>query len=344
MRKLPAFLTLFLSALCVCSYGQDGWKSYNYPDKNFRIDFFQQPNISADTSFLQDTPIVTYNWEINVDDTLHENKYYGLSLTKYPSEYICSDSLLSVVEGFINSSQSALFDDKEFVLLSSSLVEKDGYPGKIFKWENTNTNMFLEFRVFLVNSSLYQLSVVSRESQNHNMFINNYFDSFNLINTTKGNFIVPKDSVAQKYLIDFPSKPTTQNKLIDSEYGKLTINIQTLETNEDSDNIAYVSLQTKYPTKVVNQDEIYELNKFYKKCIDNSLQSVNGELISINDVFYKNRLGKEYKCYFSKGEFLMVYRVFYIDEYLYSLGVITYPNKDNNRRMSDFFNSFRIVK
>ncbi len=105
--------------------------------------------------------------------------------------------------------------------------------------------------------------MVSREDKNHNIFINNYFDSFNLINTTKGNFIVPNDSVAQKYLIDFPSKPTTQNKLIDSEYGKLTINIQTLETDETADNIVYVSLQTKYPKKVVNQDEIYELNKFY---------------------------------------------------------------------------------
>ena len=344
MRKLSVVLTLLLSLFYISTYGQEGWKFYYYPDKNFKIDFCQQPAFSADTSFLQDTPIVTYNWEINVDDTLHENKYYGLSLTKYPSEYICSDSLLSVVEGFINSSQSALFDDKEFVLLSSSLVEKDGYPGKIFKWENTNTNMFLEFRVFLVNSSLYQLSVVSREDQNHNIFINKYFDSFNLINTTKGSFTLPDDSVEQKYIIDFPSKPTTQNKLIDSEYGKLTISIQTLEADEASENLVYVSLQTKYPTKVVNQDDIYELNKFYKKCIDNSLLSVNGELISINDVLYNNKPGKEYRCYFSKGEFLIVYRFFYIDEFLYSLGVITYPNKDNNRKMSDFFNSFRIIK
>ena len=84
--------------------------------------------------------------------------------------------------------------------------------------------------------------------------------------------------------------------------------------------------------------------KFYKKCIDNSLQSVNGELISISDVFYNNKPGKEYKSYFSKGEFLIVYRVFYIDEFLYSFGVITYPNKDNNRKISEFFNSFRIVK
>ncbi|MCK9627847.1 MAG: hypothetical protein M0R37_04560 [Bacteroidales bacterium] len=74
------------------------------------------------------------------------------------------------------------------------------------------------------------------------------------------------------------------------------------------------------------------------------MESVNGELISINDVFYNNIPGKEYKCYFSKGEFLMVYRVFYIDDFLYSLGVLTYPNKDKNREMSDFFNSFRIVK
>ncbi len=344
MRKLKLLILISLSTLYFDSYGQNSWKTHDYPERNFKIDFFQQPDFSVDTSFLQETSLLTYNWEINVDDTLHENKYYSVSLTTYPYEYICSDSLLSVVEGFINSSQNELFEDNTLLLLSSTLVEKDGYPGKIFKWKNTNTNIFFEFHVFLVKNSLYQLSVVTREDNNYNIYIDKYFDSFNLLNTPKGSFIIPDNSIEQKYSIDFPDKPSVENKLVDSECGKLTLSLQVLETKGIADNIVYIALQTKYPTKVVNQDDIYELNKFYKKSIDSSLQSVNGDLISINDIFYNNKLGKEYKCYYSKGEYLMVYHVFLVDDVLYSQGVITYPSKDNNKAMLDFFKSFKIVK
>jgi hypothetical protein len=101
-------------------------------------------------------------------------------------------------------------------------------------------------------------------------------------------------------------------------------------------------METKYPTNVINPNDTYGLNIFYKKSIDGSLNSVNGELISIIDIYYNENLGKEFRCYFSEGKALMVYRLFYIDNRLYSYGVITTPDNDKNNAMNIFLESFKI--
>ena len=65
--------------------------------------------------------------------------------------------------------------------------------------------------------------------------------------------------------------------------------------------MVYVAIETKYPTDFINQNDTYALNKFYKKIIDGSMNAVSGELISINDIYYNEKLGKEYRGYFSEG-------------------------------------------
>ena len=331
------FLTLNITVL-----SQPGWIEYVYDSHQFKIDFYQIPDFSTESSVLNDSSLITNYWELNVDDPVHENIYYSVSQVAYPSEFIHSDSLFPVVDGFISSTQNSLIEDDTYTLLSSSLVEKHGFPGKVFKWKNNSNNIFLEFHVYLVENKLFQLSVVSREGENHNQFISKYFDSFELINIPKGNYYLPDHANERTILIMFPEVPNEQSKTVDSEYGKLSLDIQILEPKVKEDNMVYIAMETKYPSGVVDTGDTGALNSFYKKAIDGSLNSVNGELISINDVYYKDKLGKEYRCYFSEGKTLMVYRYFLIDDNFYSFGVITLPDKDNNKGMTKFFDSFGI--
>lgn len=336
-------LGLFL-VFSLISKAQSDWKKYDYSSYNFSVSFPQEPQFSIDSSTFNDSPLNTYFWELNVSDTLHSNSYYSVSLTTYPSDFIHSDSLLTVVEGFINSTQNSLLEDDSFTNLSSSLIEKKGFPGKVFKWKNNSNDIFLEFQVFLIESSLFQLSIVSREGENHNKLINQYFDSFEIVNVSSGTFKLPELSNNRTLSINFPEIPTEQKKTVDSEYGKLQLDIQTLEPKSKDKNLVYVAMETKYPTNVIKPNDTYGLNTFYKKSIDGSLNSVNGELISINDIYYNDNLGKEYRCYFSEGKALMVYRIFYIDNRLYSFGVITTPDNDKNKMMNKFLDSFKIQK
>ncbi len=101
-------------------------------------------------------------------------------------------------------------------------------------------------------------------------------------------------------------------------------------------------METKYSTNIVNPNDPYELNAFYKERIDLLLNSVNGELISILDISYKQNLGKEFRYFFDGKAFIMVYRVFYIDKRAYMFGVATTPEYDKNKSMVNFLDSFNI--
>lgn len=343
MNKLTLTFIGFTFFLTSCSFGQSDWKTYEYNPQNFKISFIQEPEISVDSSEFGDSFLKTYYWEVNVLDSLHENIYYSVSSETYPSDFIHSDSSLNVVEGFINSTQNSLIEDPDFMLLSSTLVEKYGFPGKTFKWKSNTNNNFLQYQIYLVENTIFQFAVVTKATGGQNIFINKFFNSFELIDNAKGCFSIPKISNEKTYEIKFPGTPTEEIKTVDSELGKLSLNIQLYEPKEKNENLVYVAMETKYPSPVADQNDNYSLNAFYKKSIDGSLASINGELISITDIFYETKPGKEFKCYFSEGKAIVVYHIFYIGDNLYSFGVITSPEKVYNKEMEKFFNSFKLI-
>jgi len=344
MRKIRSLVLLLPILISFQSCFQEKWVEYKDDELNFKIKFYQNPEFNAEELLFFEDTITNYSFAVNVSDSLHENKYYSLIVTPYPSSYIHSDSILVTVEEFINSTQNDLIRLEGYTLLSSTLTEKNGFPGKIFKWKIDNSNIFFEFHVFLVESTLFQLSVVSNEGKNHNIFIEKYIDSFEIINISNGNFKTPKNSAERTYSIKFPRKPTEESIVSDSEYGRLTLDIQIFEPKVKNDNMVYIALETKYPEIIINENDLNELNAFFKKSIESSVESVSGELISIKDINYNSYLGKEYRIYHSEKKALLVYRIFFIDNHLYTYGIITQPDNDNNKEMIKFLDSFSINK
>ncbi len=338
------YLAILFFLLSISINTKADWKSFNYNEYNFKIDFYQEPEFSIDSSTFNDLPLFKYFWEINITDTSHLNSYYVVGLTNYPSEYIHSDSSLSVVEDFINSTQYNLLEDSTFSLLSSTMLEKNGFPGKIFRWKNIENDIFYTTQVYLIENKLFELAVIPRLNKNHNVYINKFFNSFEILNVPNGSFKIPDKTFNRTYSIKFPKIPKEEIKVVDSELGKLSLDIQTYEpkSNDDDDNLAYMAMETKYPSSIVDPNDTYKLNLFYIQNINSSLKSANGELISINDIYYKGKLGKEFRCYISEGIAKMVYRIFYYNERAYIYGVITPSDMDNNKEMKKFFDSFNI--
>ena len=333
---------IFILAIGATGFSQPDWEEYVFDSHHFKIDFLQKPDFTADSSVFNDSPLITYFWELSVDDPLHDNVYYCLSQIAYPPEYIHSDSAYSVVEGFIGSTQNSLIGDENFTLLTSTLTEKHGYPGKIYRWKSNSNNVYLDFHVYLVENKLYELSAVTREGKNHNPYLARYFDSFEIINTDKGHYSLPVHANERTIQVNFPEVPQEQTKTVDSDFGKLSLDIQILEPEARGDNMVYIAMETKYPPGVVDPGDPDALDNLYEKAINGSLNSVNGELISIDDIYHEDNPGKEYRCYFPGGQALLVYRYFFINDNFYSLGVITLPEKDNNESMTAFFDSFGV--
>jgi len=344
MKKLNFFLIVIFLSLMTAVNAQTNWKTYNYTVQNFVIDFCQEPALSKDTIGFNDSVLIESLWEVEVADSTHENAYYSVSYVTYPPEFIHSDSAIDVVVGFLNSTMNTLLEDETISLLSSSLVEKQGFPGKVFKWKDNSSGVFFEFHVFLVENNVIQLSVVTRDGQAYNKMISKYIDSFTVINIPNGKFIVPDITNERTLVIEFPEKPTDDTKTVDSEYGVLSLDIQVCEPKEKDDNMVYVAMETRYDNVIIDVKDPVALNGFYKKSIEGSLKAVNGDLISISDIAFKGNPGKEYRSYLSEGKAMMIYRVFLIDNRMYTFGVITGPDKDKNKGMSRFFDSFKIKK
>jgi hypothetical protein len=333
---------ILLAVLLVVSMGA-GAQS-NFAAHRFNINFPFEPQFSADTSSLGDAPVPTYSWTLEVADTLHPNSFYAVSATEYPSDYIHSDSLFAVVEGFINSSQNSMFEDEDFTNLTVEFVERNGYPGKCFKWKSNNSNIYLEFYVFLIENRLFELSVVSRDGQHHNKQIAAFFDSFAPVGIPKGSYVLPQLLAKRTLSIDFPAAPTVQTKTFDSEWGKLTLDVRTLETQLDEQQIVYIAMETQYTSAPVDVSDPYALNVFYKARIDNSLASISGDLVSLHDIYYQKNLGKEYRSYCYKGQLMAVYRAYLIGDRMYCFGVLTTPDNLKNKSVQKFLSSFQVAK
>lgn len=342
MNRTRSILLSLIILISINLNAQD-WKNYTFPEHKFLVNFVEQPNLSLDTSIVADTMMLTYMWSVDVADTLHENIFYEVLKVNYPPEYIHSDSTFDLVEGFLNSSQMDIYEDKTNELISERVIERNGYPGKLYRWKVRDSDVYFEYRSFLVNSTLWQLSLVTRSGPT-NKSVDYFFDSFQLMNTPHGSFSLNFDNLPKTYSINFPGTPELKQNLLSTEYGKLVMSTESLDTEGKNDkNIAYISMQVKYPEGTIDESSSYSLNKFYKNYIERSSNSANGELMSISDINYKGRLGKQYKMYVNGGKHMLIYNIFLYNSYFYSYGVVITPENDNNEDMIKFFKSFKIL-
>lgn len=343
MKKLLFFLTLALFVLQ--AQAQTDWVKIKSDEHHFELDFYQDPITYTDTFELEGQNLYAHTWELDLEEgASHPNTYYLICKTEYPADFIHSDSVFELVDGFISSTQASLLEEKDFKLLSSTLDEKNGFPGKIFKWKNEENNVYFQYQVYLVNNILFELSLVVQEGHEHNKAIRKFFDSFSTRGISDGNFEIKNDAAAPTYFVNFTDEPTTQHRVIDSEAGKITLTIRMLEVKDKkSPNMMFMANETKYPTSI-NKEDTRTLNAFYKNAIDGALASTNGELISMEDIYYETYLGKEYKYYVGGGQAIVVSRAFLIEGTMYILGVFTQPGKEDNKEQKKFFNSFKLLK
>lgn len=340
MFKITPILLIFLSVITYKLYSQSKWQEYDYKKHNFKIQFPAKPEYSEDKSEDGNDPMLTFTWESEIEDTLHPNSYYSVTVEKYSAKKVNSKMPFKQLEEFLDATQDDLKDDSLNILISEEFVEKDGYPGKIFLWKNTLTNICTESKLFLVNNVLYNLFVASRKGEENNDYIEKFFDSFILENTPAGTFKIPDGGCTFK--INFPGKYKTETTVEENEAGKLPIIIKTLDSGTKTKNLFYIAEEKKYPIGSINMDDTTAIDMIYKDGIQSAISSSNGELKSVADITYGDIPGKEFKIYIKEQEVLGVYHLFFVNNNMYILGVMSLPENDDNEDMQNFFESFEV--
>lgn len=164
--------------------------------------------------------------------------------------------------------------------------------------------------------------------------------SFNLSNTW---YLL--ESKACGYKIEFPQKPTESPQVVDSELGKLKMNIFMYDasSNGKDENMMYMINYTEYPISRVNSDNKQQLATIYRNSIDAAVKNVNGKLLSEKSIVLKGFVGKEIKVDLKEDHAVINMRVYLVKNKMYMIQVFTDVKKDSNQSIIHFMNSFNLL-
>ena len=113
-------------------------------------------------------------------DSTDPNLVYMLSYTDYPIGTIHSDSA-NILESFFMSSREGAIANVQGKLLSETILNLSGYPGRELRLNFKNGLALLRCRNYLVKNRLYTMQIITLTENNFNTSINKFLDSFKLL-------------------------------------------------------------------------------------------------------------------------------------------------------------------
>lgn len=149
--------------------------------------------------------------------------------------------------------------------------------------------------------------------------------------------IIKSDS----YTISYNRTPEIQSLFVDSSEGLINTKVKIDERGTDSSTLVFMSSESKYHSNFRVENE--ELDSFYIKSMNGSINSMNGEFASKKEISYLGHRGLEFYATLYEGQVRCCYRIFLINDTLYSIGIL-YTNSQPDEEGLRFMDSFKLIK
>ncbi len=350
--KLSYIIPLLFIVGCsskIDSQNNDNWGSpFETPEKEFKINFLDEPQKR-----------ITDNWPesiMYIDSGDIDNILYSISYEDHENNMYHSDSINNI-EFDLQYTQKE-FVKKHFLLLMKQPqpISILGYPGAEFRYKTYNDTKAIRVRVFFVRNRVYKLIVETEMIKNYNKSINQFFESFELLNTNPNipsylNLPSQEELKLKRYSIEYPTQAENkQNKVVpvNTAWGKSAYIMDMLQTNpdniEEEKNLVYGVGYAKMPKKENLTSEDFKL--LSKELKSNLLRSYgNAKLLGEKDVKVQNANGIEIQLEFILMDIPMemIVQLFYYKNLCYQLQVMTPKDFSNNSKINTFLNSFKII-
>lgn len=165
-----------------------------------------------------------------------------------------------------------------------------------------------------------------------------------IFNITDKDWVIIK-SKAEGYQVAFPGQPVEENESVDSELGKLKMNMLTYEvTDEATDkNLVYLFNYTDYPEGKLDYSDSAMVESILDGAVNGAAKNVEGKIISVTPLTYKEHAGKEVRIDFKDGMAVIAIRCYLVKNRIYLLEVIALTENDKNENQSKFLNSFELL-
>ncbi|TLX77659.1 hypothetical protein E9993_03180 [Labilibacter sediminis] len=147
------------------------------------------------------------------------------------------------------------------------------------------------------------------------------------------------------FKIEFPKEPTSNPQVINSAIGELKMNMfmYHASSNGKDDNLVYLANYTEYPDSLVNSENTETLPTFFRNSIDGAVTNVHGKLLSEKNIAIDEYPGREVRIDFQQGKAVITMRIFLVKNKMYMLQTITATNKDFNKSITQFMDSFKLL-
>jgi hypothetical protein len=331
-----AFICLLLATFSALP-AQNSEDFFTDSPGKFRVKFPSQPEESFQLFESSWGTVRLIEWTSAPEED--PNLEYKVSYVDYPDS-ITGKLNTEETETFFNEAQAARMNSETNELLGVFNHQIIGYTGREYRWHFKNPEKLFRERFFLVNNRLYMLSVSTSLDQNFNLGINQFLNSFELINTAPGTNETEKSEVKLKFKVNFPKPTVLRDADGIGEFGPVKIRVEMCQVNmENDDNIAYLLTTAEYITDIT-QSEGFDLEQYFESQIENSLSGRQSTLVSKKRLNQSGMESMEWVETF-RGDALLVHqRIFLVENQLYNVGVITIADKDNNKSMLQFLDSF----
>ena len=150
-----------------------------------------------------------------------------------------------------------------------------------------------------------------------------------------------------EFKVLFPKTPTNTTKKVNTEAGEIQMQVYMYNASKDESdqNLIYSVSSSEYPKEHIQSHIKHDnLNSFFRNAIDGMVNNVKGKLISESKIKLENFPGREFKIDFKDGLAIIKVRMYLAGNNVYFLQTITKTEKENNKMIEKFMNSFKLKK
>ncbi len=336
---------LFIFGFLLASCSNSGKEYFTDKENDFKIIFPGKPAISDRTVNF---PFGSFTGKkFLYEATSGSNKSYSVTSIELPANIVHSDSLNLLSQLFALSQADYLKQYGEGALVNSYIKSVNKYPGREFVWGAARTNEGSTRRVFYVRNKLYLLEVTYTTTNQHNLEIASFLDSFHLLSTEINSKPEPVPTMPKKkFRITFPGATRSKSQIIAGDKGPEYIVTEMYEVDnynhvDEFGNSGYgVNYMDFHNMEVINMSEDLQKKFLYQNAENNPLVLNGGKVISITESSIDGTWCIELKALALGGNIECTAKTFFKDKYLYQVLVLSQPNKSDNEAAKKFMESF----
>lgn len=148
-------------------------------------------------------------------------------------------------------------------------------------------------------------------------------------------------SVEFAFRAEFPEEPVKSVQKVPTAVGEIDMHMFMLQSN-DGNNVIYSVIRSDYPEEQFeNADEEYN-NSVLNGAVNGAVTNVKGKLVFDNNVVFNGYPGRSIKISIDQAYIYM--NAYLIENTIYITQVICMKQKDENKDISRFLDSFDIIK